>query len=136
MRPIGYLGETPLGSLYVCRYSRMVAIEKWMRFISSVYPQSPVLLAVHARLNQDIIKAERKEDISAFNAMDENCNACKHFKRLKSDNEKGSSAASNFVYGDCMNDGQVQLIRNKRDGYQIMVHVADYMGMTCWVARN
>jgi hypothetical protein len=132
---IGYLGKTPLGNLYRCKYSGRVAIEKWMKFVSPVLPQCPTAEPVHKTLDQELIKAKRKESIDAFNEMDANCNTCKHFVRLKADNAKGSNSASNFVYGNCSNNGQIELIPYKRDGYQIMVHVADYLGMPCWEKR-
>jgi hypothetical protein len=133
---IGYLGRTPLGDLYCCHYSGLVAIEKHMKFIAPVLPQCPVPEAVHATLMQDEIKEARKQSIKAFNEMDKNCNTCRHFERLKSDNEKGSDSASNFVYGDCKNNGRIDLVPLKRDGFQIMVHVADYMDMPCWEGRG
>ena len=137
MDKIGYLGLTPLGKLYRCQYTARVAIEKHMKFIASVLPQCPVSEAVHATLDQNLIKEKRKESIAAFNEMDENCNTCKHFVRIKSDNKKGSNAASNFVYGNCANkQADLSKIPYKREGYDIMVHVADYIGMPCWEERS
>ena len=94
----------------------------------NVLPQvsSPIYVAKDA---MHLYKAE----VAAFQEHDANCNACKHFDRLKADNEKGSNPASNFVYGNCKNNGQYDKL--KSDGYQIMVHVADYMGMPCWESR-
>jgi hypothetical protein len=133
---IGYLGKTPLGDLYRCQYSGRVAIEKWMKFISPVLPQCVSAEPVHKTLDQELINKKRKESIYAFNEMDANCNACKHFIRLKADNSHGANAASNFVYGNCSNNGKIELIPYKREGYQIMVHVADHMGMPCWESRQ
>lgn len=135
-KALGYLGRTPCGDLYKCRYSGQLAVEKHMRFIAPIMPQCPASEAVHATLKQDVIKTERKASLQAFNEMDANCNACKHFVRMWADNKKGSNAASNFVYGNCSSqNGRPDLIGLKREGFQIMVHVADCMNMPCWESR-
>lgn len=119
-KPIGYMGETPLGSLYKCHYSGHVAIEKHMKIVSPVLPQCPV---GEAMFDCELSRQKRKESIQAFHEMDRNCNQCKHFNRTHADNKKGSHPASNFVYGHChINDS-------------IKVHVADWMGMECWESR-
>lgn len=96
-------------------------------------PQAPVTEAYY---DCALAKQNRKLALSAFNEMDANCNTCQHFKRLESDNAKGSNSASNFVYGNCKSQqSQANKIPYYRDGYQVMVHVADYLGMTCWQPR-
>lgn len=140
MNAIGYLGRTPLGDLYKCHYTGHIAIEKYFTLVGSVLPQSPV---AEAMFTSDLLpeisksaKQKRKQSFAAFHEMDANCNACKHFKRLQADNKKGSSSASNFVYGDCSNPkAELEKIPYKREGFHVMCHVDDYMGMNCWEPR-
>lgn len=140
MNDIGFLGVTPLGKLYRCHYTNHVCIEKYIKLVASMLPQCPVAEAMFfsdelPTLKQKAIE-NRKKSTQAFNEMDANCNTCKHFDRLNADNKKGSNSASNFVYGNCNNpNAELNKIPYQREGYQVMVYVADWMGMACWKSR-
>lgn len=119
----GYLGRTPLGKLYRCWYSGQIAIARHMKFIASPLPQAPAPIAVHATLQQDLIKKKRKESLQAFAEMDRNCNTCKHFTRTHT-SKKGTPSPAAFIYGHC------------HINQNIKVHAADWMGMECWEPRT
>jgi hypothetical protein len=133
MNHIGFIKDTEHGKLYKCHYTGHIALEQEMVFEPSPMPQCPATLA---RYDSEESRLKRKESFSAFNEMDANCNTCKHFNRQHADNAKGSHPASNFVYGSCRNEqGKPELSPYKSE-FQIMLHVADYMGMQCWEARK
>ena len=136
-----YLGMTPKGKLYKCDFTKHVCVEKYMKLVAPVLPQSPVSAVIFDSDELPDLKLRakqaRKRSISNFNEMDANCNTCAFFHRLKADNAKGSSSASNFIYGNCLSkDGLHKQILLKREGYQVMVHAADFMGMICWQNRK
>jgi hypothetical protein len=104
-----------------------------MRFLASEVPQVKTTKPVYGEEGMRL----RKESFRLFHANDANCNTCRHFVRVKADNAKGSNAESNFVYGNCSNPKkELDIIPYKASGYEVMVHVADWMGMPCWEDRT
>lgn len=70
-----------------------------------------------------------KESQKGFNAMDSNCNSCKHLQRVKHAKSKAG-----FLYGKCSIDStEPKLYKIFED--VMMFHPDDYMGMTCWEGR-
>lgn len=136
MKPSGYLGRTPVGDLYECRYGGGVAVEKYFTFVAMIVPQ---VSGSEAMKDTPTSKAARKESVRRFHEVDANCNTCRHFSRLHADNARGSSAAANFVYGDCLNhEGTPERspYYGRQHTFQIMTHVADFVGMPCYEGRT
>lgn len=117
-----------------CRYTGVVGNASDMAMRPNIVPQ--VSKSIYFADTPEA-HAAYKFEIKAFNENDANCNTCKHFKRMKSDNAKGSSSSSNFVYGDCLNvDGKPEILPNQAVGFKVMVHVADFIGQPCHELRD
>lgn len=128
----GYRGRTPLGDLYQCQHTGIVALKKHMIFVPAILPQAPGTYSQH---NSVAGFAARKLDIADFNENDANCNTCKNFIRQATDKVKGKPS-SGFVFGQCSSaKKQLDKITYKTEGFEVTVPVADWLGIPCWEAR-
>jgi hypothetical protein len=116
-----------LYDLAVCHYTKGLITRKDAIVLGAVVPQAPVSYLCHPLSVQ-----ARKESVKQFNDSEQNCNTCKHLKRVKFD--KAYWKTSGLQPGECFNEHKKPMYQ--REGNTVLFAPDDCMSQECYASRG
>ena len=113
--------------LVQCPYTKLLVTRKDAVVLGSVLPQVKVSSLCHP-----LAVVVRKHSIEALQELDQNCNTCKHLKRVEFD--RAEWKPSGLMPGECKNPKRKPLY--PRDGNKILFAPDDCMLQDCYEGRK
>jgi len=113
--------------LVVCHYTKALIPRKEANVLGAVVPQVSISYLCHPLAGE-----ARKRSVRYFQEYEQNCNTCRHLKRVEFDRKYWR--ASGLQPGGCLSEARNPLY--PREGNAILFAPDDCMLQSCYKGRN